>query len=146
MNTHTGNFEELTIVNNTSFGNDLTHQTVYDNTPNEGENTYRVSVVYLDSSSKTSIKQLSFNGLQTIRTFPNPANDYVDIDVSMFNNESIEVYLYNNFGQKVAHENVEKGKTSVVHFDVSNQQAGSYLVRVTAQGKRDIVKQLQIMH
>ena len=146
LNTHTGNFEELATVNNTSFGNDLTHQTVYDNTPNEGENTYRVSVVYLDSSSKTSIKQLFFNGLQTIRTFPNPANDYVDIDVSMFNNESIEVYLYNNFGQKVAHEAIEKGKASLVHFDTANQQAGSYLIRVTAQGKRDVVKQLQITH
>ena len=146
LNTHTGNFEELATVNNTSFGNDLTHQTVYDNTPNEGENTYRVSVVYLDSSSKTSIKQLFFNGLQTIRTFPNPANDYVDIDVSMFNNESIQVYLYNSFGQKVAYEAIEKGKAAFVHFDITNQQAGSYLVRVTAQGKRDVVKQLQITH
>lgn len=144
LNSNTGNFELLATINNTSFGNELTHQTVYDNAPNEGENTYRVSVIYFDSTSKSSIKHLSFNGLQTIKAFPNPANDYVDIDVSMLADASIEVYLYNSFGQKVAHERVQKGNTSVVHFDVANQQAGSYLIRVTSQGKRDIVKQLQI--
>ena len=64
----------------------------------------------------------------------------------MFNNESIQVYLYNSFGQKVAYEAIEKGKAAFVHFDITNHQAGSYLVRVTAQGKRDVVKQLQITH
>jgi Ricin-type beta-trefoil lectin domain-like/HYR domain/Secretion system C-terminal sorting domain len=145
LNAQSGKFEQLTVVNNTSTSNDMTYQTVYDNAPTEGDNVYRVKVVYLDSTAAVSaLKTVVFKGLQTIKAFPNPANDFVDIDLTMFNNESVDVYLYNAFGQKVAHESVEKGRNGFVHFDVANQQAGSYLIRVTAQGKRDVVKQLQI--
>jgi HYR domain/Ricin-type beta-trefoil lectin domain-like/Secretion system C-terminal sorting domain len=145
LNEKSGNFEQLAIVNNKSFDNTTTYQSIYDNTPNEGDNVYRVTVVYTDSSSKVSpLKRVSFNGLRTIKVFPNPANDYIDIDLTTFNNESVGVYLYDGFGKKVAFQNIEKGKASFVHFDLSNQQNGSYLVRVTAQGKRDVLKQVQV--
>ncbi len=88
---------------------------------------------------------MSFNGLETIKVFPNPANDFVEIDLSKFNNETVSVYLYNGFGQKVAFQDVQKGKAETVRFDVSNQQSGNYWVRVTAQGKRDVMKKVQIV-
>ncbi len=146
LNTKSGEFERLAIVNNSNFDNQTAYQSVYDNTPTEGDNFYRVKVVYLDSLSKLStIKKLSFNGLETIKVFPNPANDVVEIDLSKFNNETVGVYLYDAFGQKVAFQDVQKGKAATVRFDVSNQQSGNYWVRVTAQGKRDVMKKVQIV-
>jgi hypothetical protein len=145
LNNKSGQFERLAIVNNSNFDNQTTYQSVYDNTPTEGDNFYRVKVVYIDSLSKMStVKKLSFNGLETIKVFPNPANDYVEVDLSKFNNETISVYLYNAFGQKVAFQSIQKGKSDIIRFDVADQQSGSYLVRVTAQGKRDVMKKVQI--
>jgi hypothetical protein len=146
LNQTTGEFEQLDIVNNKSFSNAPSYQSVYDNAPVEGENAYRVKVVYMDSMYKFSpIKTLNFNGLETVKLFPNPANDYVDIDLAKFNNEAIGVYLYNSFGKKVAFQLVQKDKFSVVHFDISNQEMGNYIMRITAKGKRDVIRQLQIV-
>ncbi len=146
LNQSTGEFERLEIVNNKSYSNTPSYQTAYDNAPVEGDNTYRVKVVYLDSLSKFSpIKTLNFNGLETVKLFPNPANDYVDIDLAKFNNETIGVYLYDGFGKKVAFKLVQKDKFSVVHFDISNLPMGNYLMRISAQGKRDVMRQLQIV-
>ena len=146
LNQKSGEFEQLSIVNNTSFSDAPSYQSAYDETPTEGDNFYRVKVVYLDSISKFSeVKKLVFNGLETVKLFPNPANDYVDIDLSKFNNETISVYLYNSFGKQVAFQLVEKDKFSIVHFDISNQDTGNYTMRITARGKRDVVRPLQIV-
>ena len=88
---------------------------------------------------------MNFNGLETVKLFPNPANDYVDIDLSKFGNESINVYLYNSLGIQVAFQTVKKDKFSIVHFDTSKQENGNYMLRITARGKRDILRQLQIV-
>jgi hypothetical protein len=146
LNQKSGEFEQLDIVNNKSFTNTPSYQTFYDNAPMDGDNTYRVKVIYLDSLSKFShIKTLNFNGLETVKLFPNPANDYVDIDLSKFGNETINVYLYNSLGIQVAFQSVKKDKFSIVHFDTSKHQNGNYMLRITARGKRDILRQLQIV-
>jgi hypothetical protein len=146
LNPQSGEFERIDVMNNMSFSNTPSYQLAYDKSPMDGDNFYRVKAVYLDSLSKLSpIKKLAFNGLETIKLFPNPANDYVDIDLSKFGNETIGVYLYNNFGVQVAFKTVKKDKFNVVHFDISNQQNGSYLMRIVAQGKRDVLRQLQIV-
>jgi hypothetical protein len=146
LNQKSGEFERLDVVNNTSFSNTPSYQLCYDKSPMDGENSYRVKVVYLDSLSKLSpVKKLNFNGLETIKLFPNPANDYVDIDLSKFGNETLGIYLYNSFGVQVAFKTVKKDKFSIVHFDISNQQNGNYLMRIVAQGKRDVLRQLQIV-
>jgi HYR domain/Ricin-type beta-trefoil lectin domain-like/Secretion system C-terminal sorting domain len=146
LNATSGEFEQLQIVNNKSLSNAASYQSVYDNAPIDGDNTYRIKVVYLDSASKFSpIKTLTFNGLETVKLFPNPANDYVDIDLAKFGHETINIYLYNSFGKQVAFQSVQKDKFSVVHFDISRQEMGSYVMRITAQGKRDVIRQLQIV-
>jgi hypothetical protein len=146
MNPTSGDFERMEIVNNKSLTNAPTYEMVYDNAPNEGENVYRVKVVYLDSTSKVSTpKTLIYKTSETVKVFPNPANDFVDIDLAKYNNSDVTIYLYNNFGQQVAVQNVPKAKSSVVHFDVASQQNGNYLIRISAQGKRDVLKQLQIV-
>jgi large repetitive protein len=142
----TGEFERLEIVNNKTYSNTPSYQSAYDNKPIDGDNTYRVKLVQLDSVIKYSpIKTLNFNGLETIKLFPNPANDYVDIDLARFSNEAIGVYVYNAFGKQVAFQLVQKDKFSVVHFDVSHLEMGNYVMRVTANGKRDVLRQLQIV-
>ena len=146
LNTTSGKFESLAIINNKSFDNQLSSQTAYDEAPTEGDNFYRVKVVYLDSLTKVSpVQKVAFSNLQTVKIFPNPASDYVDIDLATYSNETVNIDLYNGFGQKVAAKTVQKGNNSTVHFDISEQQNGNYLIRITAQGKRDVVKQLNIV-
>jgi HYR domain/Ricin-type beta-trefoil lectin domain-like/Secretion system C-terminal sorting domain len=146
LNQTSGEFERLDVVANKSLSNAPSYQTFYDNSPMDGDNFYRVKVVYLDSVSKLSaVKKLVFNGLETVKLFPNPANDYVDIDLTKFGNEAINIYLYNGFGKQVAFRSVQKDKFSVVHFDISQQEMGNYLMRISAKGKKDVMRQLQIV-
>jgi HYR domain/Ricin-type beta-trefoil lectin domain-like/Secretion system C-terminal sorting domain len=146
LNNTSGEFERLEIVNNKSYGNTPSYQTVYDNAPIEGDNVYRVKVTYLDSLSKTSAPiTLKFNGLETVKLFPNPANDYVDIDLAKFSNETINIYLYNSFGKQVAFKVVQKDKFDIVHFDISTLEMGNYVMRLAAKGKRDVIRPLQIV-
>jgi hypothetical protein len=146
LNQTSGEFERLDVVNNKSVSDAPSYQTYYDNAPMDGDNFYRVKVVYLDSVSKFSpVKKLVFNGLETVKLFPNPANDYVDIDLSKFGNDAINIYLYNGFGKQVAFRSVQKDKFSVVHFDISQQEMGNYVMRITANGKKDVIRQLQIV-
>jgi hypothetical protein len=146
LNQTSGEFERLDVVNNKSVSNAPSYQTYYDNAPMDGDNFYRVKVVYLDSVSKLSpVKKIVFNGLETVKLFPNPANDYVDIDLAKFGNEAINIYLYNGFGKQVAFRSVQKDKFSVVHFDISQQEMGNYVMRITANGKKDVIRQLQIV-
>jgi HYR domain/Ricin-type beta-trefoil lectin domain-like/Secretion system C-terminal sorting domain len=146
LNTTSGKFESMSIINNTKFDDQLTSQTAYDNEPTEGDNFYRVKVAYLDSVTKVSpVLKVNFNDVNAVKVFPNPASDFVDIDLTTYSAGTVNIHLYNSFGQEVAAQTVEKGKTSIVHLDITNQQSGNYMIRITAQGKRDVTKQLHII-
>ena len=147
VNPATGQFEKLEIENNTSKDNSPTHYIIYDNTPNEGDNIYRVKVTYQDGTSKVSeSKTLNFKGLLDIRVYPNPVNDIVNIDLSNYKDQAVEIYLYNYLGQQQLISKVEKADKTVVELNVAEFQAGNYMIRVKSKGKRDVTKSLIIAH
>ncbi len=146
LNPTSGKFESLKTINNTRFDDQLVSQTVYDETPTEGDNFYRVKVAYLDSLTKVSpVQKVNFTNVNSVKIFPNPTSEAVDIDLSTYSNETVNIDLYNSFGQKVAQRTVQTTKSGIIHFDVSEHQTGTYLIRITAQGKRDVTKQLHIV-
>ena len=143
-NQTTGVFEKIETLNSI-YSENVEHYTVYDNDPTEGDNTYRVTLTYLDGTTKASeIQTLTFKGLEGVRFFPNPAYDYVDVDLSKYKGQSVSIFLYNNFGQQVGIRQVEKVGVEPLRMDISQQNAGNYLIRVTSKGKRDVTKTLSI--
>jgi Lectin C-type domain/Secretion system C-terminal sorting domain len=140
-----GNFEKLAIVNN-KYSTDINEfYTVYDEAPEEGDNTYRVRVDYVDGTSKISdLKTVNYKGLAEIRLYPNPANELVGVDLSKYKGQAVTISMYNQFGQQVLTRQVEKVSGETISLDISQNQAGNYLIRVVAKGRKDAVKQLHI--
>jgi hypothetical protein len=145
VNSATGNFEKLDVVNN-KYSTDVNeYYTVYDNAPVEGDNTYRVVVNYVDGTSKASdTKTVIYKGTTDIRLFPNPASDIVGLDLSKYKGQTVTISLYNQFGQQVLTRQIDKVNGETINLDVSQHQTGNYLIRVVAKGRKDAVKQLHI--
>jgi HYR domain/Lectin C-type domain/Secretion system C-terminal sorting domain len=145
VNATTGNFEKLDVVNN-KFSTDVNEfYTLYDNAPEEGDNTYRVVVNYVDGTSKISAtKTVVYKGTSDIRLFPNPASDVVGLDLSKYKGLAVTISLYNQFGQQVMTRQIDKVSGENINLDVSQNQTGNYLIRVVAKGRKDATKQLNI--
>ena len=145
MNPATGIFETLTTVNST-VSDVVEHYSAFDEQPTEGENRYQVTVVLNDGSTKKSdILTVNFKNLSSIRVFPNPANDYLDLDLTTYKGENVAVFMYNKFGQQVIVRQIEQSR-STLRLDVSTQSVGNYLIRITAKGKKDVLKKVNITH
>ncbi len=147
MNATTGEFEEIQTVNNTSNDNALNQYTTYDYSPTEGDNNYRIKVIFQDGGTVVSpVKTVVFKGLSEIRVFPNPANDVLNIDLSSYKEQAVEVYLYNYLGQLRQVSKFDKLTTPILEWDVTNEPVGQYMIRVISKNKRDVSKSVVITH
>lgn len=145
VNPTTGEFEKLERINNKSAINDNEQYATYDNDPTEGDNTYRIKVTYLDGSTKVSeAKTLNFKGIEGISLFPNPANDYVNIDLKKYKDLQVTITIYNQFGKLLQTAQIEKAASAPYHLELGDVASGAYLIRVQAQGKREVMRKLQI--
>jgi hypothetical protein len=73
--------------------------------------------------------KLSSAGIQTMNIFPNPAEDIVNIELEMSEEGSVEILLMNALGQTVMQDR-SSGKTTVNRMDVSDLEAGIYMLSV----------------
>ena len=145
MNAVSGVFEDLEIVNVIKQNDELQDFSTYDNNPTEGDNYYRIKLVYDDGQVDYSeTKVVKFKGLSGVRIFPNPSYDYTDLDLTKYKNKSVSIYLYNQFGQPVQVKHIEKVGDEPVRLDVSSYNSGHFLIRITSKGKRDDLQQLII--
>lgn len=143
MNT-AGDFEKLEIVN-TQYTEVPEHYVSFDNNPTEGDNFYRVGVTFNDGTTKYSeTKKVTFSSLSTIRVFPNPADDYIEVDLKQYKGSAASIYLYNSFGQQVQFVNIDKVGDGTTRLDIAAQGAGNYMIRVASKDKRDVTKQVII--
>jgi Secretion system C-terminal sorting domain len=143
-NPKSGSFETLAIVSNKYASDIHEYYTIYDNAPTEGDNVYRVKVTYVDGISKTSeIQTIKFNATEGIRLYPNPAIDVVGVDLSNYKGQAVTIALYNQFGQQVLTQQIEKA-SGTVNLDVSQNTTGNYMVRVVSKGRKDVIQQLHI--
>ena len=145
MSDKTGDFEDLEVINATNKTEELQHFTTYDTNPTEGDNIYRIKVSQLDGSVKFSeTNKVVFGKMSGVSIFPNPSSEYVDIDLSLYKGQTVNIYLYNTFGHQVAFKTVENVGETPVRLDTSSYMAGNFLLRITANGKRDVTKQVII--
>jgi Secretion system C-terminal sorting domain len=141
----TGDFEDLEVINEVNKTAELQHFTTYDSRPTEGGNFYRLKLTQMDGSTKFSeTKKVVFGKMSGVNIFPNPSSEYVDIDLSLYKGQTVNIYLYNTFGHQVAFKTVENVEEIPVRLDISTYTAGNFLLRVTAKGKRDVTKQVII--
>jgi len=104
-----------------------------------GNYCYTVTAMYSDCGESIPSNEacvdfnvgVKTNDLSKVKIYPNPTNSILNIELT---DNVTQVVIYNFFGQ-VVHEN-KVTNTSTLHVDVSNYDAGAYLVRfVTNQGQ-----------
>ena len=118
----------------------------YDAQPETGDNIYRIKAVYYDGLEKVSpIKTVVCTPLSKTAVFPNPADDFLNIDMSAYKNAPVSIYLYTTFGTLVQTEQVEKTGAQAAHIDISSLQSGNYLVRIVSKGQKDVVQTVVVM-
>ncbi|HTF03698.1 MAG TPA: T9SS type A sorting domain-containing protein, partial [Bacteroidia bacterium] len=69
----------------------------------------------------------------TVATYPNPANEAVNVNITLNNNEAVVVTMYNALGQAVVTEsrNMNAG-ANTIQLNTANLEAGVYYLTVSA--------------
>ncbi len=139
-----GEFVEVQALNgNAPTG--LEFHNITDDAPLDGDNVYRVTSVLIDGSSRSSAsKVVRFTGLNQVKVYPNPANDYLTVDMSNIEGKTANIYMYNQLGNLIKTYFVEDS-AEPFNISVSAYKNGSYILRVATEGKRDITKQVSII-
>ena len=72
--------------------------------------------------------------------FPNPANDYIDVDLKSFEGHAVGISVCNQFGKLMSFDQEAKASAAPFRLDISGNAAGSYLIRIQPEGKRELTK------
>jgi Ricin-type beta-trefoil lectin domain-like/Secretion system C-terminal sorting domain/Bacterial Ig-like domain (group 2) len=142
-----GNFTLLDRTNAKPVSQFLTknYYTYTDNQPENGENTYRITLVGPDAPPQYSpLISINFKAVMDFTLSPNPTSDYVDVDLSAYENRAVALHLIDARGQEVKIAKVEKAaKTHRIELD--NLTTGMYVLRIQSSGKRDVTRLLNVV-
>jgi len=138
---HSANGIEFQKVGTKEAAGNTTQKTSYEfshRNPVNGANYYRIKVVDQDSSSEyTPTRVVIFDftkGIQ-ISLYPNPANDYVNVQIDGITTEDkVKIYFYLLDGREVAVSKANKNTSFLYRISTSNYAQGTYLVKVNING------------
>jgi len=74
--------------------------------------------------------------------YPNPAELETFIDLGKLKGETVQLVLFNQFGQKISEQTVRKVAVQKERIDISTLQNGVYILQIKAAGKRPIAKKM----
>ena len=138
MNASTGDFEKIALVNNEQFDDQVQTHVVNDAQPTEGDNFYRVKVTLNDGQEKiTDVKKVTFKRMVGFGAFPNPASDELNVNLSEYTGNAVDIVIYNSFGKVMSREHVDNVSNATHQLDISELAAGQYHIRVSSEGRRD---------
>ncbi|MBL7818656.1 MAG: T9SS type A sorting domain-containing protein [Saprospiraceae bacterium] len=146
LNEKSSAFEKIAIVNSQN-GDKLEYYTAFDEQPTEGDNIYRINLVGTDGTTKVSNQSVvKFNKAYDFRIFPNPASDFIEVDLKQYEGKNATIQVYNSFGTIVSTQHIEKVSAQPVHVDLGQAPAGQYLIRVSSDGKKQAAKKFVIQN
>ncbi len=130
-----------------SNGDEVEYLRFHDENPSEGDNIYRVTVVFADGSRESSdYDVVNFASVDEVLVYPNPvAMDFVNLDLSTFVGLAVDVDIFNALGKPVGGLQVASAGYDAERLDISRLAPGNYAIKVQAAGKRQVVKQLVVV-
>jgi hypothetical protein len=119
----------------------------YDNEPSLGENLYRIALyregVALPQYS--DLIALDFSHFNDYVLFPNPANDYIDVDLDEVRFKEVDITITDVSGKVMKTQHIDSAPNAPVRMNLEGMGNGSYFMRIDAEGRRGVVKQFVIM-
>ncbi len=109
-----------------------------DQRPNAGWNFYRIVQLRENGSvAFSNVQMLEFwDDLDEYKLFPNPAGDYVDVNLRSVEGRIVRLLLVDRAGQMVKEMEVESASLEPYRIDLSDVQEGWYVVWIQAAGRR----------
>jgi hypothetical protein len=108
-----------------------------------GEYIIRLTIWDNEEDSLSALRQITLVdttiGINTnqinypVKIFPNPANEYINVECSNYKGKNIEIKIYNNLGQIIHNEKYTNNTNSIIN--TSNYSKGLYLVKIMADDK-----------
>jgi alpha-tubulin suppressor-like RCC1 family protein len=140
-----GSFDVL-ARQNTEGGTDLKSYSFTDNDPLDGDNFYRINSIANGNTPPqySEVKKVTFSKNDGISIFPNPADDYINIDLRKYEGQTVALSFYNAVGLMVKKQMIEKVSAAPQRVDMQGFGTGSYLLRVQSEGKREVTRLFNI--
>ena len=136
-----GDFEVLDRQNSYPSNTPLPAYTFTDNNPLEGDNFYRITThSNLLPPQYSEVKKVSFAKTTDIGLFPNPATEYIDLDLRQYEGKAVVLSFYNAVGTLVKNIKIAKASSAPQRIDIQEFNMGSYLIRLQIEGKKEITK------
>ena len=141
----TGTFEKLEIRNNAQLKNALQYHTFYDKDASEGENFYRIKLTYLNGDvAYSAIKGVTNKKLNDFIVYPNPAIDEAWIDLKSFEGRQVTLVLSDMAGKPVQQQVIQTATSAPYRLDIAHLPTGLYLIKIQAQGRRVLMRKIQV--
>ena len=121
------NWRALEEVTGQGTVQEATSYTVYDRSPHDGYNYYRIKQVDFDGqfaySAVRSVEIVKEEN-NTVQVFPNPSKGIVTLTFSGIISEQVQIY--NSLGQSLGYFNLDKSGDQVYQLDISALNEGLY--------------------
>ena len=95
-----------------------------------------VTESYIPSLSSPNTEQQGANGqsfaTQDFGIFPNPATAEIQVDLSSYYGEEVEVQIFDQLGQPVLKRRLKEVGSNPVLFDLNKMNSGTYFIRLIA--------------
>lgn len=117
----------------------------YDLEPALGDNFYRVRMELKDGEvAYSEVKTINFPDLVDFVLFPNPASDFVKVNLETEVGEPVTITIYNNLGVLIKTFRVDEVYGKYYQMDIQELREGHYIVWINREGKRPVAKTLMV--
>jgi len=127
---------------------ELTRYNYLDTNPAEGDNYYRLKLIYEEERGVeyTEVKKVNFLVNPDYLIFPNPADTYVNISIQDAENQSAIVQLIDVNAKVLITQEVERITSEVIKLDLKEVIDGVYFININVEGQRSVTKRLIVNH
>ncbi len=113
--------------------------------PGIGKNHYRLRTEYENGEALYSeMRTVVFSDRVFFNLYPNPADSYVNLDLSEAAGEPVTLWVYDNLGKERMRITIDAADESPVRLDLRDLVDGSYFVHIGAAKRRRVTKVLTI--
>jgi CotH kinase protein/Ricin-type beta-trefoil lectin domain-like/HYR domain/Chitobiase/beta-hexosaminidase C-terminal domain/PA14 domain/Secretion system C-terminal sorting domain/Divergent InlB B-repeat domain len=141
-----GDYVSLGVINADNANGAETYS-LHDNQPEEGSNFYRIQMNRSGAVPQYSeVFEVKFRRLADFEVYPNPANDYIDINIEAAERgKEIGVVLISMDGKVAKYQKFVEPQSKTVRLELENIEDGAYFIHIEMAGKRKITRPVVIM-
>lgn len=93
----------------------------------------------------TATEEIEISNFNII-AYPNPAQDFVNIDLDLFQLTDPEIQVFNLLGQQMDQLGLEAADQTSLKLNIQNYPAGTYFISLIDQGEMKLTKRIQVIN